>query len=42
MKINLKNQNRQKIGRKQAEIVKLKMQKIKLEMKMKKKNEYFL
>lgn len=40
MKINLKNQNRQKIGRKQAEIVKLKMQKVKLEMEM--KNEYFL
>lgn len=40
MKINLKNQNRQKIGRKQAEIVKLKMQEIKLEMEM--KNEYFL
>lgn len=40
MKINLKNQNRQKIGRKQAEIVKLKMQEVKLEMEM--KNEYFL
>lgn len=40
MKINLKNQNRQKIGRKQAEIVKLKMQKVKLEVEM--KNEYFL